>query len=86
MEAKMETSTIRISAESHDMLKRLATKEKTSMNAVIERALEIYRRKNFLEETNKAFAALKSNKEAWAEELEERELWESTIGDALEEE
>jgi hypothetical protein len=68
------------------MLKRLATKEKTSMNAVIERALEIYRRKNFLEETNKAFAALKSNKEAWAEELEERELWESTIGDALEEE
>lgn len=54
------------------------------MQAVLEEALEIYRRKCFLEAANRAYAALRNDAEAWREELEERRLWEGTLADGLE--
>jgi hypothetical protein len=44
------------------------------------------RRKIFLEGLAQDFAKLRSNKEAWGEELDERRAWDSTLRDDLREE
>ncbi|MGA3018309.1 MAG: toxin-antitoxin system protein [Bryobacteraceae bacterium] len=51
------------------------------MGAVLEKAIERYRREKFLEDANAAYAALKANPRTWRDEIAERELWESTLGD-----
>ena len=54
------------------------------MQAVLEKAVELYRRQRFLEEANRGFAALRGDSKAWKQELAERELWEQSLGDGLE--
>lgn len=77
----MQTQTVIISESAHQLLQQLADLEKTSTDVVLDRALEIYRREVFLRQANAAFAALKSDEEAWREELKERELWDKTVAD-----
>jgi hypothetical protein len=55
------------------------------MQSVIEKAIKEYQKKVILENTAKAFAKLKANKELWREEIEERELWDNTLHDLEEE-
>lgn len=76
----MQTQTVIVSESAHQLLQQLADLEKTSTEVVLDRALEVYRREVFLRQANVAFADLKSDEEAWREELEERELWDNTIG------
>ena len=54
------------------------------MAAVLEKAIERYRRQRFLEEANASYAALKANPTKWKEEIAERELWDRTNADGLE--
>ena len=82
----VQTQTITISEATHQLLQELADLEKTSAEVVIDRALENYRRELFWKQTNEAFAALKADPEAWADEIAERELWERTIADGVEQE
>ena len=51
-----------------------------------EEGIDHYRREKFLQEANAAFAALRSNSEAWGEDQQERDLWDRTDGDRLERE
>ncbi len=53
------------------------------MGAVLEKAIERYRREKFLEDANAAYAVLKANPRTWRDEIAERELWENTLGDGL---
>ena len=53
------------------------------MGAVLEKAIERYRRERFLEDVNASYAALKANPRKWRDEMAERELWENTLGDGL---
>jgi predicted DNA-binding protein len=80
----MSTSNVRISAEGREILRALARKEKRPMAAVLERAIERYRRQRFLEEANASYAALRANRTKWKEEIAERELWDRTNADGLE--
>ena len=82
----MATANIRISAQSREMLRELARKERQPMGAILERALEKYRRASFLEEANACYAALRANPDAWAEEQAERKLWDGASADGLESE
>ena len=41
------------------------------------------RREGMLRRTNKAYARLRSDPGAWAEEMRERRDWEATLGDGL---
>lgn len=77
----MASTSVRVTEETWSMIKDLATKTNTTMQDVIQQAIEDYRRKKILEETNQAFLRLKNNPEAWQEELQERQEWENTIGD-----
>lgn len=77
----MSSATVRIPLEDRTVLRQLMAKTGTSAGEVLHHAIEDYRRKCFLEETNRAFAALKQDPKAWKAELKERKAWEATLGD-----
>jgi hypothetical protein len=81
----MPESTVSISQTARDTLLQLAEVSGESVQAILEKAIENYRRTVFLSSANLAFATLKANQAAWQEELEERQNWDLTLADGLEE-
>ena len=71
----------RISQRAHQTLRRLSKETGQSSEEILDRALEALERKQLLDGINEGYAALKADPEAWEEELEERELWDATLGD-----
>ncbi|MCI0489570.1 MAG: toxin-antitoxin system protein [Blastocatellia bacterium] len=80
----MASLTVKIGEESHEILREIAEQTGDSMQTILANAIEEYRRKQFFNEFNAAYAALQKDPEAWEEELQERKLWESTLSDGLE--
>jgi hypothetical protein len=83
MKSATRTPNVRISPRSRELLRQLAEEEKRSMQSVLDRALDRYRRDKFLRAANADFAALQRDAKAWEQELRERELWEPTVGDGI---
>ena len=79
----MSTSMIRVSKSIHRTLKEIAQEEMSSLQHVLKKAIENYRRQMILEKTNEAYAKLREDPDAWDEELAERALWEKTTADDL---
>jgi predicted transcriptional regulator len=79
----MPSVTVRISEKSWKTLCELAEKSGESPEAVLERAIEEYRRERFMEAANAAYAALRADPEAWAEYQKELALWDCTLMDGL---
>jgi predicted transcriptional regulator len=79
----MSKQTIQIGDASGQMLKHLAEQTGQSMTEVLDKALDAYRRKMFLEAVNAGYAALRADPEAWAEFEAERKLWDATLMDGL---
>ncbi|MCU0292792.1 MAG: hypothetical protein MUF10_12520 [Thermoanaerobaculaceae bacterium] len=77
--------TIRIAEHTHRVLSDLARQEGRSLQATVEQAVEAYRRQRLLAEANAAYARLRSKPAGWREEVEEREGWDVTLLDGLEE-
>jgi hypothetical protein len=75
--------TVKIDAETYAKLKQTAAATGESMVEVLAKAIEIYRRQTFLEGLNTDFAALRSDRRAWAEEQSERAAWDDTVADDL---
>jgi hypothetical protein len=80
----MASVNVRISEESHQVLRELSEHEGLSMQSLLDEAVEQLRRLKFLARANAAFAALKADPIKWKEELEERRLWERTLSDGAE--
>jgi len=74
---------VRISDRARQTLREIAQSEEESMQAVLEKAVEEYRRRHFLELVNRAYQQVRDDPEAWAEELAERAQWDSTLKDGL---
>ena len=81
----MASTTIRVSLRARDLLQELAQTSGSSMQAVLEQALEQYRRQQLLDATNAAYAVLRATPEAWADLIQERLAWEQTPANDLEE-
>ncbi len=81
----MPSQSIRISESAYRILRTLAEMEDSSMQGVLDKILEDYRRKVFLTEANAAFAALKADPKAWKEEQAERDAWARTLADGMQE-
>jgi hypothetical protein len=79
----MATTTMRVSEQSIKILRTLSVDEKTTMQAILDKAVETYRRKRFFEQANAAYAALRADPVAWAEELAERAEWDCTLMDGI---
>lgn len=75
--------TVRINPAAHRTLRELAVLSGESMPAVLDKAIEEYRKKRFWEEVAAGYDALRSDPAAWQEELEERAHWERALGDGL---
>lgn len=73
--------TVRISDTAYRTLLDLAERERSSPEAVLECAIEQYRRRRFLEAANLQYASLRMNEAAWASELSERREWDGADGD-----
>jgi len=71
----MPERTVRISPTAHQALSALSVRLGMSMTALLDRAVEKLRREEFVSELNAAFAALKSDRRKWREELDERQDW-----------
>ena len=56
------------------------------MQAVLDDAIEQYRRDKFFRELDRGYAQLQANPAAWQEELAERRLWDATLMDGLDKE
>jgi len=80
------TTTIRISASSHEILKEESMASGRSMQAVLEDAIEHYRRQRFVQDVNAAYAKVREDEVAWGEIVEERKAWEGIVGDGLDDE
>jgi len=73
----------RISEPTREVLRKLAEESGESLQAILDKAVEVYRRQRFLEESNHAFGTLRANAAAWKAEQAEREDWDITVGDGL---
>ena len=82
----MASTTVRVSEPTHRTLRELSEQLGESMQGILDQAIEDYRRKRLLERANFGYAALRSDPEAWNEELTERTDWEATLSDGLENE
>ncbi|MCX6024279.1 MAG: hypothetical protein NTZ05_21630, partial [Chloroflexi bacterium] len=74
---------VRVSEETHQQLKTLASETGKPMQDLLAAAVDAYRRKVFMDQVNAGYAALRADPEAWKEELEERALWDTTLMDGL---
>ena len=81
----MSGVTVRIWPETRERLRELAALSGESMQTVLAKALEVYRRQQFLDHANRAFARLRQDPEAWASEEAERADWDATLGDGVRE-
>lgn len=54
------------------------------MQDIIAKAVERYRRRRILEHTNAVYAALRDDPHRWREERDEREIWDCTVTDGIE--
>lgn len=77
----MASTTVRISPTAHSILRRVARECGESMQSSLTKAIELYRRRIFLEKANQAFAAMRKDPKSWEEELKEREAWDITLSD-----
>src|SRR2546430_9034925 len=79
----MPGSTVRVSERSHKILLDLSRKHKSSMQHVLDEALKKYQAKVYFDELRAYYRELKADPVAWAEEMEERRLWDATLMDGI---
>lgn len=84
MKSLAESPIVRITPRSKAILNALSRQEGKPMQAVLDEALEKYRRDKLLDAANEAFAALRKDPAAWKREQSERALWDQTSVDGLE--
>jgi hypothetical protein len=76
---------VRITEETHAVVRELAEASGRSMQEVLAEAVGALRRSTLLEKTNDAYARLRDDPRRWAEEIAERTAWEATLADGIEE-
>lgn len=80
----MQSVMMRVSARSRETLRMLSTRTGEPMQKMIDEAVELYRRRRFLEEVNAAYAPLRKDSETWHAVEQERSAWDATLEDGLE--
>ena len=78
--------TTRINKKSDMLLKKMVSLTGMNKVEILEEALKVYLHYESMRCLNNDFERLRSNKKAWNEEVEERNILEGTLEDGLEEE
>ena len=83
MSTTIENPNIRVSPHSKATLRELAKREGKPMQAVLDQAIEQYRRDMFFRDLNESYVRLQADPGDWKQELAERDAWETTLMDGL---
>jgi hypothetical protein len=78
------STTVRIRRETRETLRELERETGYRTTELLARAVEQYRRSVILGLTNTAYAALRADRDRWAELEAERAEWDATLADGLE--
>ena len=79
----MSDAMVRVSDRTRETLREIARAQQLSMQAVLERAVEEYRRKKFFEALDAEYAELQKDPEAWEAYKSELKVWDATLMDGL---
>ena len=74
---------LRINERTRAALRSLAQERGEPMSQVVEELVEAARTEQFFAAADAAYLRLRSDPEAWAAELGDRDVWESSLGDGL---
>jgi hypothetical protein len=77
---------INISETTHNTLLKLANSSGETIQEILDKAIENYRRNLFLVQANESFLTLRNNETFWQEEIAEREAWDQTLADRIDSE
>jgi hypothetical protein len=78
-----QSSTIRVSRATHELLRDLAAKSNATITAVVDEAIRELQRKRFWADFNAACDAIQADPVAWADLRQEDAAWEETLADGL---
>ncbi len=77
----MAGTTVRIREETREKLRELVEQTGQQLQDIIANAVDAYQRHQLLHGTNRAYAALRNDEEAWRELQAEREEWDVALAD-----
>jgi hypothetical protein len=77
------TKLVRMEVSTYEKLLQLSKETGISKQRLMDIVLERYKRDQIMDMANRAYEDLKKDSKGWQEELEERELWDSTLADGL---
>lgn len=80
----MKTQVVRVGKHTHQMLRQLSRQRRESMRSIAEAAVEEYRRKQFFELADAAYAKLRASEPEWQEYVAERRALDATLMDGIE--
>lgn len=86
MSTSTRQRTVRVTETTHHALQDLSSQSGESMTAIIERAVDLYRREQILAQANAAWSTLMQDPESRADFEAEDAVWDATVGDGLEDE
>lgn len=78
-----DTTTVRINRQTYNEIKELAEKQHKNMQNIIDLAIKHFMKIQYFQEMNLSYTRLRENQEAWEDEQNEREDWETTLQDDL---
>jgi predicted transcriptional regulator len=79
----MTANTIPISDTTQRTIAELAARTGQAPAAILDKAIEEYRRKMFFEAMDAGYAALRADEDAWSDEQAQRRMWDTTNSDGL---
>jgi len=74
---------LRVDEATHSSIKSLAREFGESMQSIVEKAVERYKRELFLESLDQDFQRLREDEAAWNAEFQERDSWNETLLDGV---
>jgi predicted transcriptional regulator len=79
----MNNLAVRVSRETHEKLRQMAAEQCTTMQTILDKAVESYRRERFFADANASVEALRADPVAWGEYRTDLAGWEATLMDGL---
>lgn len=82
----MTTTTIRLPRQTHEKLKEIADKERTSLGAMVDRLIAQYEEQAFRRAVHESFRGLREDPAEWEAYQDMIRPWDATLLDGLENE
>jgi hypothetical protein len=79
----MSSNVVKLKPETYARVKQIAEESHRPMQEIVAAGIEALDRLQFAREFTEDYAALRRDSQAWRKELQERELWEVTLSDGL---